>query len=73
MSLNSVFLTCFLVVARVDARSLRATEARQIGAELAEALKSTSASLSAQEDPDEFQKSLFADLMSNQDVLVHRS
>ena len=70
MSALGFVMAASLLFAFVDAHYLRAEDSTQIGVELANIVKATGGQVAAEGDATGFEKSLFADMVSKQDVLV---
>jgi len=71
MSALGLVMAASLLFAFVDAHYLRAEDSTQIGVELANIVKATGGQLATGGDATGFEKSLFADMVSKQDVLVN--
>jgi len=70
---SAIVVSCLFCVAVVDARGLRTHDSKDIGVQLAKAVQSANAGLAGKEDPTNFQKLLFAELVSKEELLVNEA
>jgi len=70
---SAIVVSCLFCVAVVDARGLRTHDSKDIGVQLAKAVQSANAGLAGKEDSTKFQKLLFAELVSKEELLVNEA